>query len=335
MNSRERIRLIMDGKSADRCGFWLGMPHSDTWPIYRDHFNVSDLEELHALLGSDLRWITPEWNSYRHPEGRGIFDLGIEKGGHGQAGPLAKCEDAGEVEMFEWPDVDYLDFGPILAKLRETGDVYRASGFWTPFFHVIMDLFGMEDYMVKMFTHPEVVHAVTDRVCGFYYEANQRFYAQAGDLIDAFFFGNDFGTQLDVMCGPEQFDEFILPWFRKFTQQAHESHYKVILHSCGSIFRVIDRLIDSGVDCLHPLQAKARNMEAEILARYFKGRVVFMGGIDTQELLVKGGPEEVRAEVRRIKEILAPGLIVSPSHEALLPNVPPENVAAMSDAARE
>jgi uroporphyrinogen decarboxylase len=76
-------------------------------------------------------------------------------------------------------------------------------------------------------------------------------------------------------------------------------------------------------------------MDAQSLARRFKGRITFLGGIDTQELLVHGTPEQVKAEVRRVRKLLGPRLIVSPSHEALLPNVPPALVQAMAEAARE
>jgi uroporphyrinogen decarboxylase len=58
-----------------------------------------------------------------------------------------------------------------------------------------------------------------------------------------------------------------------------------------------------------------------------------MGGIDTQEILINSTPAEIKREVRRVKKLLDPYLIVSPSHEALLPDVPPENVAAMAEAA--
>jgi uroporphyrinogen decarboxylase len=198
-----------------------------------------------------------------------------------------------------------------------------------------MDLFGMENYMVKMYTHPEVVQAVTDKVCGFYFEANERFFKAAGKEVDGYFFGNDFGTQLDLICGPAQFDQFIMPWFGRFTAQAHAHRLQAILHSCGAIHKVIDRLIGAGVDCLHPLQALAANMDADTLARDFKGRIAFMGGVDTQELLVHGTPAEVGEDVRRLKRLLGPRLIVSPSHEALLPNVPPANFEAMAAAAVE
>jgi uroporphyrinogen decarboxylase len=337
MNSRERIRGIIAGTPVDRCGLWLGNPHSDSWPALHAYFGTTTEEELRRKLGDDFRWICPQFfpDAYRDPRGHGMFDAGLSKKRHGQAGPLADCEDARELEGFPWPNPDYLSFDLCLAALRNAGDVYRASGFWTCFYHNIMDLFGMESYMVKMYTHPEVVEAVTDRVCGFYYEANERFFAAAGAEVDGFFFGNDFGTQLDLICGPAHFDRFIMPWFARFTRQAHAHGYQALLHSCGAIHKVIERLIAAGVDCLHPLQALAAGMDAETLARDFKGRIAFMGGIDTQQLLVKGAPEDVKADVRRVRRLLGPRLIVSPSHEALLPNVPPRNLEAMAAAALE
>lgn len=337
MTSRERVKAIISGQPADRTGFWLGCPLPDTWPGLHGYFGTQTEEELRVKLRDDFRWICPQWYStlYQHPEGRSMFDTGVKKVAHGTAGPFADCEDPAEVEDFEWPNPDYLHIDECLDDLRRAGDHYRASGFWTCFYHNVMDMFGMDNYMVKMYEAPEVVHAVTDKVCGFYYEANRRFFEQAGDQMDGFFFGNDFGTQLDLICGPAQFDEFIMPWFRKFTTLAHDYGYQVILHSCGAIHRVIERLIDAGVNCLHPLQALAQNMDAETLARDFKGRIAFLGGIDTQQLLDHGTPEEVKADVRRVKALLGPRLIVSPSHEAVLPNVPPENVAALAEAAVE
>lgn len=337
MTSRERIRAIIAGEPADRCGLWLGNPHPDSWDGLHAYFGTNSEEELRRSLRDDFRWICPQFypDAYQDPRGHGMFDAGLNKKRHGQAGPFSDCEDPREVEDYPWPDPDYLHFDSCLDALRNAGDVYRASGFWTCFYHNVMDLFGMESYMVRMYTHPEVVQAVTDHVCGFYYEANERFFALAGDMVDGFFFGNDFGTQVDLICGPAQFDEFIMPWFARFTRQAHDHRYQAILHSCGAIHKVIDRLIGAGVDCLHPLQARAANMDADTLARDFKGRIAFLGGIDTQDLLVNGTPEEVAADVRRVKELLGPRLIVSPSHEAILPNVAPANVQAMARAALE
>jgi uroporphyrinogen decarboxylase len=335
MNSRERLKALFARQSADRCGLWLGNPDYRTWPLLFDHFRVREPEALRLLLHDDFRWINPQWTCYRHPEGRGMYEIPPKPGGHGAPGPLADCESVNQIDAFPWPELRWLDFSQSLAELRQTGDFYRASGMWSCFFHDVMALFGLEDYFVKMHTHPEVVEAATRHVCEFYLAANERFFAEAGNEMDGFFFGNDFGTQLDLFISPQQFDRFIMPWFRRFTEQGHAHGYQVILHSCGAIHRVIDRLIDARVDVLHPLQARAANMDAATLARDFKGRITFMGGIDTQDLLVNATPDAIRAEVHRVKALLGPSLVVSPSHEALLPNVPPANVQAMAEAALE
>ncbi len=335
ITSRERIRTIFSGKEPDRCGFWLGMPHEDTWPIYLRHFGMDEEEQVRQYLGDDFRWICADVGSYKHPEGKPLFEM-TKVGIAGKHVPVfADCTDVKEVEAYDWPNLDYLDFTDVLNQLGSAGEVYRASGMWCCFFHVVADYFGMENYFIKMYTDPGVVDAVTRHVCEFYLAANHKFFTLAKGEVDAFFFGNDFGTQLDLLVSPEAFDRFILPYTKRFMVQGHSYGYQVMTHSCGAIHKVIGRLIDAGIDALHPLQAKAAGMDAESLARDFKGRVAFVGGIDTQDLLVNGTPREIKDEVRRVRDILGPNCVISPSHEALLPNVSPENVRAMAEAAVE
>ena len=204
-----------------------------------------------------------------------------------------------------------------------------------PFFHDIIDLFGFEPLMLKLHDQPDVVHAAFEHVCKFYYDANERFFAAAKGLVDDSFFGNDFGTQRGLIISTRHFDEFVLPWIRRFSAQARRHELQLVMHSCGSVHGLIDRFIDAGVQCLHPLQAKASCMDAESLVRDFGGRIAFLGGIDTQELLNKGTPDTIREETRRLKDIFGACWIASPSHEALLPDIPPVNVAAMAEAALE
>jgi len=191
MNSRDRLKTIISKQPADRCGFWLGCPHQETWPILHRYFGTTTADELRARLGDDFRWMAP-WNAYRHPNGKPMFDMRRKGAGHGAAGVFSDCDSVAEVDAFEWPNLEYLDFTAALAELDQAGETYRASGFWCPFFHEVADFFGMENYFVKMYTHPEVVHAVTRHVVDFYLEANTRFFKLAGDRVDGFFFGNDF-----------------------------------------------------------------------------------------------------------------------------------------------
>jgi uroporphyrinogen decarboxylase len=70
-------------------------------------------------------------------------------------------------------------------------------------------------------------------------------------------------------------------------------------------------------------------MSAEKLAPEFGGRISFCGGVDAQNLLVNGSPGEVEKRVQEITTLFPTGLIVSPSHEAILPDTKPENIEAL------
>ncbi len=61
----------------------------------------------------------------------------------------------------------------------------------------------------------------------------------------------------------------------------------------------------------HPIQALAAGMEPEGLKEKFGDRVSFCGGVDTQELLVHGTPEDVRKKVEELKRLFHAGLILS------------------------
>jgi len=321
LSSRERIKKLIQGEDIDRPGFWLGDPHADTWPLLLEYFKCESEEDLRLLLGDDVRWVLGD--IYKGPEGSRKFpalDQDI----------LLEDDKMKVLENYPWPDPHLVDYGKSLASLSEVGEFYRIGGMWNTFYHDVAGIFGLENYFMLMHLEPDLVKEATRRVTEFYLTTNQYFFEAAGDDLDAYFFGNDFGTQIDLMFSPEAFDEFLLPHLKKFTDQAHEYGLKVFFHSCGSIYRIIDRLIDIGIDCLHPLQARATNMDAPYLAHHFKDRITFMGGIDTQELLVHASPEEVALNVEQVYSVLGPQIIISPSHEAILPNVKPENIEAMA-----
>ena len=84
---------------------------------------------------------------------------------------------------------------------------------------------------------------------------------------------------------------------------------------------------------IHPIQALAAGMEPRNLKEKFGDQVSFCGGVDTQDLLVHGSPDDVRAKVRELREIFPTGLVISPSHEAIMPDVPPENIHALFEEA--
>lgn len=118
---------------------------------------------------------------------------------------------------------------------------------------------------------------------------------------------------------------------------AHRYDIKAVLHSCGDIHEIIPDLIDVGFDALNPIQVSASNMDPVVLKREFGKDIVFFGGIDENEVLAYQREEQVRAETRRIIDILGNDgrYIVAASHDYLLPEVPARNICAMYDEAKK
>lgn len=364
MKKRDLVEKTIARKEHNKTAFWVGHPSIEAKKIYYKELKSGrqrkvngefhneksdsvfsacpDLEELDFTLklGSDMMWISPELDSsaWKHPEGKAMWDCFPNiRTSLSAPGIFADCEDVNAVEKFQWPNPDYLDFSNTVQLTKEAYDKGMAvfGGMWCPFFHIVSDFFGMENYFVKMYTNPDVVHAVTRHVTDFYLEANRRCLEEAGDYLSAAFFGNDLGTQISMLIGLESFDEFIYPYMKEIIGVMKAADLPVAMHSCGAIEPLIPRLIDAGVDILHPLQAKAAGMDAENLAGKYGGYLTFMGGVDAQELLPFGTPQQIREEVLRLRDIFKDDFIVSPSHEALLQNIPFENVLAMAQAAKE
>lgn len=108
------------------------------------------------------------------------------------------------------------------------------------------------------------------------------------------------------------------------------------MHSRERILTALNHM-EMGVDVLNPIQVAAGGMDTALLKKRFGKRLSFWGGgCDTQRVLARGTPDEVRREVRRRIRDLAPGggFVFNPVHN-IQPLVPPENIIAMFDEARK
>jgi len=339
MNHRERFLATMERRPVDRPAAWLGLPVPDALPALLRYFKVKDVVGLKAALDDD---VFPVEVPYRHPPANHIacaFDFAKAAPGAGTTaertltarGCFADSADPADVRNFDWPDPEkHIDPDACRRALDEVPAGYATLGMlWSAHFQDACAAFGMEEAFVKMLTAPAVYRAVIDRITDFYLAANEIFYRAAADRLDAVLIGNDFGTQRGLMVAPDQLREFVFPGTGKLVAQAKSYGLKVIHHSCGAMRPVIPDLIRLGVDAIHPMQALAADMQPEKLAREFGGQVAFCGGVDVQELLVHAQPAAVKAAVRKLRKLFPTGLVFSPSHEAILPDVRPANLAAM------
>jgi uroporphyrinogen-III decarboxylase len=141
-----------------------------------------------------------------------------------------------------------------------------------------------------------------------------------------------------MMLSPHQWRDVFKPRMHYFfnTLKKLNPNIKIAYHSCGSIRPVIPDLIEIGLDILNPIQPLAKDMDAGSLKKEFGKYLSFYGGIDIQQLLPKGTPEEIKKVIREKKAIIGEqgGYILAPAHN-IQPDTPLENVLAFFEAATE
>lgn len=167
----------------------------------------------------------------------------------------------------------------------------------------------------------------------------KKIYATVGNSIDVMFIcGTDLGTQDSQFCSGEMYDELYKPYYKQMNDWIHENTtWKTLKHSCGAMVPLIPNLIESGFDCLNPVQINAKGMDPKFLKKEFGDKITFWGGgVDTQITLMHGTPAQVRDEVKRMCDIFGEngGFVFNAVHN-IQANTPIANVIAMVDALRE
>jgi uroporphyrinogen decarboxylase len=115
-------------------------------------------------------------------------------------------------------------------------------------------------------------------------------------------------------------------------ERAHAAGLKVVRHSDGNLWPLLDILLDTGYDGLNPLEPQA-GMDLKKVKAYCGDRLCLLGNIDCIDLLPNGSPAEVDAAVRRaITDAAAGGGLIICSSNSLHPGVAPENCIAMFEA---
>lgn len=185
----------------------------------------------------------------------------------------------------------------------------------------------------------DYIHAIFQQQLEYAIENMKNVHKAVGDKIDVVFVcGTDFGTQSGQFCSADTFRTLWKPYYKKLNGWIHENtSWKTFKHSCGAIFPLIEEFIDSGFDILNPVQCSATGMDPVELKKKYGSRIVFWGGgVDTQNVLPFGTPQQVREDVLRKCEVFSKdgGFVFNSIHNVQA-MTPVENVAAMLEAVWE
>jgi len=279
-----------------------------------------------------------EWGITHHrPKENGLYYSVVQV-------PLPQTElTIADISNHPWPDVANPER---LAGLRELARQYRASGYavvlkdaFAGIFEFAQRIVGMENLLVMMITNEKAACALFDKLLELKLDYWQTALAELGDLMDIVTYADDYGTQTSQIISPDMFRRLIKPrvkiLFETFIKSA--PHAKRFFHSDGNVRPLIPDFLEIGVEILNPIHIRAKDMEPAGLKRDFGQDLAFWGGgVDTQGILPSGTPQEVKDDVKRNIEALAPGggYVFNTIHN-IQADVPPQNLMAMWQALQE
>ncbi|NLB72889.1 MAG: hypothetical protein GX795_02505 [Firmicutes bacterium] len=256
---------------------------------------------------------------------------------------MSSAETLSDIDRHPWPDPTQAAY-----SILETSDsIQRLSSEYPVvlkplaggFFEMAFWVRGFEQFYMDLAGD----HALACRVMDRLLEIEMNYYDllldRIGQHIDIVQEGNDLATQKGLMISPATYRQLVKPRQQKLYSfiKKKAPHVKIMLHSCGAVRDIIPDFIEVGVDILNPVQVSADGMDPAELKRDFGRDLTFWGGgVDTQSVLPHGTPQQVKDEVKKKIEQLAPGggFVFAAVHN-IQHDVPPENLVALWQAVEE
>ena len=193
-------------------------------------------------------------------------------------------------------------------------------------------LMGMQELLMAILIEPELVKALVEMSVTINLELAKEVAARGATIV---YTGDDFAYNKGPLMSPKHFREFFYPGLCRVMRGFKELGLYVIKHTDGNIWPIMDMIIDSGIDCLDPIDPQGGMDLGEVKAKYGH-RVALKGNVDCAQLLTFGTPDEVMeaTKVALRKGMPGGGYILSSSN-SIHSAVKPENYTAMLRAWHE
>lgn len=223
-------------------------------------------------------------------------------------------------EVIKWPDLSTIDWESCAKNdvpEKDPTKILCAMMVSGPF-ERLHDLMGFENALCAVMTDPEECESFFSRLCDFKIEQLQ--YLKKYYDVDMVHFQDDWGSQRDLFFNPQIWRNLIKPHVKRVIDAAHDLDILFDMHSCGMIDRIIDDIVEMGVDVLDPVQP------INDLKRWnddYQGKVIFMGALDAQNVIDNpmSSIEDIKHEVREKIDLFSKSGYFVPFSVALSPRV--------------
>lgn len=198
------------------------------------------------------------------------------------------------------------------------------------FLHYLLG--GLDKLLITYHRDPDFAIMLAEVVSEYKQRVLERAAEEGADVLLT---GDDYATSAGPFMSPTMFRKFVLPYLSRAIRLAHSYGLPFIKHTDGNIWKILDMMVEAGIDGLHPIEPHAGMDIGEVKRRY-GDKICLVGNVDCTSLLPMGTPEEVEEAVKETIAKAAPGggYILSSSN-SIHPGVKPENFLAMVKAARK
>ena len=250
--------------------------------------------------------------------------------------PLQNAKTIEDLRSYAFPDPDkIIDYKMLKKELSAIPDdkALIVDRNCAGLFEMAFRIRGYENFYMDLATSRKMAEYLIDKILEVKMRYWDRVLSFAGERADIIAECDDLGTQQSLLVSPDMYREILRPRQKKLLSfiKLKAPQAKIFFHSCGAISEIIPDLIEVGVDILNPVQTNACGMNAEKLKKEFAKDICFWGGgVNTQETLPHGTPQQVRDDVRKSVDTLAKdgGYVFSAIHN-IQADVPAENFWAM------
>ena len=244
-----------------------------------------------------------------------------------------------DFDRYPWETIEDLYFdksGIYFEILREKlpCGMKAVGGAGNGIFECVQDIVGFENLCMIAFDDPELYSLLFEHVGQVCIRIWKKVLDNFGDIFAVCRFGDDLGYKTSTLLSAQDIKTHIIPQYKKIVDIVHSYDKPFLLHSCGSIFDVMDDIIDvAGIDAKHSNEDAIAPFD-EWTTQY-GNRIGNFGGID-MDVLCQRAPEEIRKYTFGVMETTSQcGGIAYGSGNSIPHYVPVEGYLAMNKAIRE
>jgi uroporphyrinogen decarboxylase len=333
MNSTERVLAALERKVPDRVPTFEWAIDSgviNTIVPGADFYDFIERMELDAVpVRPDYKKEIIDNDTYR--EETGLLKKKMTEDYLVSINKVIKDEK--DLARFEFPDPSAPHRFNTMKKVIERFKGKKAIIAWLrDGFAEVRDLHGFEETLIDFYDRPGLIGGIIEKAVDYYTEIARIARKLGAEVVLT---GDDIAGKNGLFMSPRHFREIIHPAMKRLYKNFRDLGFLVIKHTDGDLMPIMDDLIETGLDCLDPIDPSA-GMNIALIKRKYGGRICIKGNINCAGSLVYGTPGEVEKETRRCIEVAGKnGGYICSSSNSIHSSVIPENYIAMLNAVKK